>query len=143
MVNLKKIILSAGMALFVACAAIAGELVEINCDRCAYKSEALYEGSSGSGVAKGIVYCDACKQFYSLSIKNYTDDTTNIVKPLGKKEFLGKVRITYPCPKCGSEAYLYYAQVSAPGGNNPLPKEELCPRCKKGKLHKQMIGKWD
>lgn len=142
MSSLNKTILSISVALVMASVVNAGELVEISCDKCAYKSETLYEGSSGLGIAKGIVYCDTCKQFYSISIKNYAEDTTTIAQPIGKKEFLGKMRITYPCPKCGSEAYLYYSEETTPGRDKPS-KEEICPICKKGKLRKQMTGKWD
>ena len=110
--------------------AFSGTLEKVKCDKCNYSSDDLYVGGGMAGSENTIIYCEACKQFYTIPTSvTTTGGNLNIIQPKGKKEFLGEERLVYPCPKCGSDAYAYDSSV--------------CPVCGKGKLNYEVRGKWD
>jgi Zn finger protein HypA/HybF involved in hydrogenase expression len=110
--------------------AFSGTLEKVKCDKCNYLSDDLHVGGGMAGTENTVIYCEACKQFYTIPTNvTSTGGNFNIVQPKGKKEFLGEERLVYPCPKCGSDAYAY---------NGPV-----CPICREGKLQEKFLGKWD
>ena len=111
----------------------AGEITQFCCDKCGFESDPLPEGCGMAGIKKTIVYCGKCKDFRSLdsaiAFKTELNNNAVLVKPAGKVKFLGKERLVYPCPECGSKAFVY---------DGPL-----CPHCFNGKLNKKDMGLWD
>lgn len=129
----KKIIFFAAVLMIFPSVLFAGEMIQIECNTCNFKSTHLFEGCGMAGIKNSIVFCDNCKNFHTIptKIEFETDMSKNaaLVRQTGRKIFLGFKCLTYPCPKCNSIAYRY--------------KGSTCPLCLKGRLEKRNSGYWD
>jgi hypothetical protein len=98
---------------------LAGDISQLVCDKCRFESNDLFEGKGIEGSVRTIVFCQACKNFY----------TTPAGDSAEHKEFFGKQCRVYPCPHCQAPALEY---------DGPA-----CPLCGKGTLLKTNAGTWD
>ncbi|MFH1199391.1 MAG: hypothetical protein V1650_04485 [Candidatus Omnitrophota bacterium] len=119
--------------LFIATITFAGQIKQLTCDYCGFKSSEVFEGAGKSGIEKTIVYCPKCKDFFAIPTKRAFQTQANmLIKTTnwkGYSKFMGRTRLVYSCPVCNGDAYVYDGPV--------------CPACKKGKLKTENIGDWD
>lgn len=110
--------------------ALAGTITQLVCDKCKFESNDLFEGSGIDGSMRTIVYCEACKNFYTIPTASFRSGRdSRVQEPIGKKEFFGQERQVYRCPQCIALTVRY---------DGPT-----CPLCSKGILRKTSVGMWD
>ncbi len=115
----RPIVAAVFIIIFAGVTAFAGSISQLVCDACRFESNDLFEGPGIDGVVRAIVFCEACRNFY----------TVPAALSSGSKEFFGKQRKLYQCPACKSPAVAYEGPV--------------CPLCQKSSLRKTNNGTWD
>lgn len=138
----KKTLILIFMVLSFSSIAFAGDLIKLTCDTCGFDSGDLHSGVGMTGFINTVVYCEKCKNFFTVLTsvdEESARDIFSVVEPIGKKEFLGKERLVYPCPECGAEAVSYQDAV----GYEDEGEGSICPVCTKGKLRMEIRGEWD
>ncbi|MCD6413972.1 MAG: hypothetical protein J7L54_07500 [Elusimicrobia bacterium] len=146
---------------------IAGWGGRLKCLSCKFESESLHIGG-GKAISYAIIYCDKCKNFFSIPVKfnkkhirgnhlqpdkKIEECKTNIVRPLGEVYVyeLEKTIKIYPCPKCGQMAIEVDGKIitdavarrTKDGKLQKVGKCLLCPRCNKKTLYFDLMFKWD